>query len=619
MQNVVGKYQLLRRIGQDQLGTLFQAQDSRSNRLVMLRRLDFMSPNLIAYQWRVREIVRTLIHLKHPNMISIVDAFEEADHFYLIQEFWRGEPLSRWLRDMGRMSVKFALPILMRVLNAFETAHQQGIICGHLTTDSIILAGYHQPKIVNFGLLYLLQQNDMLPIERFVQSNAYAAPEQLMRPAKVNFLTDVYQIGMLTYQMLSGKLPFSQISDHYLIRKRIAAGQILSVLNFPQNIPDSMRQFIHHALQPLPEKRFPNIKGMMKSLLNIRTRNVERPPIRKHPEAHPRKPKRSLAVMVLILNICLIALIVALWIDKYPGKAGMQSESSASISQPAPAENNTLTENVPQAGPVRYPGAVTAIADSAREPSSRRVRAESRESKDEILRKLLSEPNIERPAARIGGAALLINSIPSDARIEILHSGRSIRKSRTPARFYSLPAGELAIRIIHIGGYQVYEREINLRRGKTTTIEAVLKPLPFTLMINSEPPGAQIEINGKRMNGQTPLTVTVPNAGEQHIRFFKPGYRETETTVFVTPNQRQYHVTRKLPGQPINCTIQLLYPGRIYLNGVPQNYESRLTHQLSNIYPGKYSLMVLYENKQSQIKSLEITRADNGKTIDIYP
>lgn len=617
MQQFLNKYQVFEKKSQDSLGIIYRARNITTHQPVMIECITSGAADITALKWRLDQILEKLKKLRHRNVVPLIDFFVEAEQYFLIQEFWQGETLDEWLLEMGRMSVKLSVPVLAHILDAFEFAHQQGLVYGHLTTDSIIMIGFREAKILNFGLAYLLSKNGLVNVENRDGTIMYAAPEQLIRPTRTDRLTDIYRLGLVLYQMLTAKLPLAHESNRYLVRKTITTGQLPAFLEFPPNVSDDLKKIVYKAIHPQPEKRYQNAAEMKKSLLASHAKRqhfISKPKMDK-PRAHVMR--KGLKIAMSLLNIGLVALIIYIWLVRFPRDTESIKKESTTLDRSV--RDITQDEILDAAITSHYIDKSKQLEPIASESATY--------SGDSTVMSLLDKKSLVKseraPPAKtvfpLDKGSIYVSSRPSDAKVEILRHNKSIRKSRTPCRFINLPLGRLSVRVIHAGGYQVFEQDVNVQTGIPTIIEAELKYLPIALRINSEPEGAQIILDGKRVDGVTPLTINMSRIGKHRIRFIKRGFKPVEETFSISSGQQSFHLFKKLPGEAIDFTIRLLYPARIYLNGVAQNYEWQEKIYLTNIYPKKYSLMVLYKNKQSQIKELYITPAYAGKVIDIYP
>jgi len=620
MQPLLNEYQFLGELGHDAFGAVYRAQNIKTQRLVTIKCIESGMTDITALKWRFDRMLGELKQLKHRNVVPLMDYFVEADKYFLIQEFWHGETLNEWLQEMGRMSVKLSVQVLVKILDAFEVAHQQGLIYGHLTPNSIIMAGFREVKILNFGLLTFLDEHGLLNVENLKGTISCAAPEQLMRPARSDQLTDIYRLGMLFYQMLTAKLPLAHESDRYLVRKTIASGHLPLLLKFPPKVPDPLKQIIYKAINPQPRKRYQSVVEMKKSLLaaHKKTKHVIPGTTAEEPRSHPQGMK--LKAGMFLLNAVLVALIIFLWIMKSPRNIGSKETKSSTpdrqLRVPSSIVQSEISNTKVVPIDINKPQNLNQNDSTPHENNSVKRSISSSYSKKPV-RPEKAPPS--KTAFSIGTGSIHVSSNPGAARVEILQNNRSIRSGRTPCRITNLPFGPLAVRIIHAGGYQVFEQDVNLRAGAPVFINAELVPLPIAVKINSQPAGAQIILDGERIDGETPLTVNMNEFGEHRILYIKEGFKPVEETFCLSPDRPSVSLSKQLLSEPVDFTIRLLYPGRIYLNGVPQNYDWQEKIQLTNIYPGKYSLMVLYKNKQSQIKEFYITPADSGRMIDIYP
>lgn len=215
MLNPIAHYNPLERIGEGGIGELFRARDAKVGRTVALK---VVSPAIAGDPERLARLLedaRAAAVLSHPNIATLWDVGEADGHTYLAYEFAAGRSL---LEESGgaAMNPRRALDLAVQIADGVADGHAHGIIHGDLRPDTIIVTGKGNAKVLDFGLApwttggmlraSAARNPDALPPES-ASVLAYLSPEQAIGSG-VDFRTDVFSIGVLTYEMVTGRNPF---------------------------------------------------------------------------------------------------------------------------------------------------------------------------------------------------------------------------------------------------------------------------------------------------------------------------------------------------------------------------------------------------------------------------
>ena len=218
---VVGEYQVERKIGQGGFGAVFKAVHPLIGKLVAIKVLSqrfSVDPQMVS---RFVSEARAVNQIRHHNIIDIFSfGTLEDGRFYYVMEYLDGEPLDRRLARRGRMSLAEALPILRAIARALDAAHAKGIAHRDLKAENIFLAAHPDgvfPKLLDFGIAKLMTPEDVLSHKTRTGAPMgtphYMSPEQCHGRA-VDHRTDMYAFGVLAYLMLTGVYPLD--GDDYM-------------------------------------------------------------------------------------------------------------------------------------------------------------------------------------------------------------------------------------------------------------------------------------------------------------------------------------------------------------------------------------------------------------------
>ena len=262
-----GKYRIEQLIGRGGMGAVYRARDVRLDRLVALKVVRAELLNDGDSRRRFRREAQIVARLQHPSIVSVYDYGTFADGgAYLVMELVRGEDLRHVLQREGRIDPARALRILTSVCGGVEAAHREGVLHRDLKPENILLPGREvEAKVLDFGVAKVMtddRRDDDATVAHgslataagiIVGTPAYMATEQLHGQAP-DARTDVFSLGVIAFEMLTGELPFGRgsLADIVLAHAR-------GVISNPQHpLPPDLDPVIRAALHRDPDQRPPS-------------------------------------------------------------------------------------------------------------------------------------------------------------------------------------------------------------------------------------------------------------------------------------------------------------------------------------------------------------------------
>lgn len=205
-------YQIVREIHRGGQGVVYYAIQKSTKRGVALKVMKEGPFASRAERARFEREVEILGQLNHPNIVTIHDSGEAAGHFYFVMDYISGQPLDMWLTSRPR-SMEEALRLFAKICDAVNAAHLKGVIHRDLKPGNIRIDDADEPHILDFGLAKVTQGTAeaslMTQTGQFMGSLPWASPEQAeARPGKIDLRTDVYSLGVILYQLLTGEFPY---------------------------------------------------------------------------------------------------------------------------------------------------------------------------------------------------------------------------------------------------------------------------------------------------------------------------------------------------------------------------------------------------------------------------
>ncbi|HAR36241.1 MAG TPA: hypothetical protein DCR87_04930, partial [Acidobacteria bacterium] len=322
-QLIAGKYQLLRQVGKGGMGLVFEAQDVRLKRSVALK---FLPAELLGEE-RARE---RFIHeaqaasaLDHPNICTIYEIGEtDEQQTFIAMAFYKGESLKSRIRR-GPLSPDETIALALQIAEGLAAAHANGIVHRDVKPANIIITEEGQVKLLDFGLAKLAGEARLTRPGTVIGTVAYMSPEQLTG-GESGARTDVWSLGVVVYEMLTGGLPFEGDTEpacaYSIIHKKLRP-----IKSLPLEIPRDLAAIVEKALAKDPEDRFASAREMAEALKAL----VEG---RKFYQGAKKKFSRRAAVMGMVVMLAAAVLIVPGWRQRLKQYAGLgQAEENKQL------------------------------------------------------------------------------------------------------------------------------------------------------------------------------------------------------------------------------------------------------------------------------------------------
>ncbi|MEO6393515.1 MAG: protein kinase [Pyrinomonadaceae bacterium] len=331
-----GHYKIIREIGRGGMGAVFLAErsDGEFQQKVALKiiRQGFTNGELEKYFRRERQI---LASLNHPNIAKLLDGgVSETGELFLAMEFIEGETLLAFAESL---SLGEKLGLFLKICGAVAYAHRNLVVHRDLKPSNILVTRGNEPKLLDFGLAKLLDENlldDVTQTQTAFRAltPAYASPEQL-RGASVTTASDIYSLGVVLYEMLSGERPFDlekKSLDEVLRTITQTEPLRLSQIRDPklqtQHLRGDIENIVAMALRKEPERRFESVEAFADDIerhLSHRTVSARPNTVKYRASKFLRRNKIAAAAAALVIVALVSGLAIALWQAK---KAGRQRD-----------------------------------------------------------------------------------------------------------------------------------------------------------------------------------------------------------------------------------------------------------------------------------------------------
>ena len=251
---LVGNYKIEEKLGEGGMGAVYKGVDTMLDREVAIKALrpELASQDSVVERFRTEAV--TLAKLNHPNIATLYTMFRQGEELYMVLEFVRGETLDSILQKRGALPAEEAIPVFCQVLDGIDHAHELGIVHRDIKPANMMLTEKGTLKVLDFGIARLLGSARMTRAGNIIGTLEYMAPEQV-RGQETDGRSDLYALGMMLYEVLTGRLPFDTDNEFELMKSQTEMTPTPPREINPA-IPEDVEAAIMKAIQKDPDERF---------------------------------------------------------------------------------------------------------------------------------------------------------------------------------------------------------------------------------------------------------------------------------------------------------------------------------------------------------------------------
>lgn len=554
----ISHYKIIEKLGAGGMGEVYLADDKKLKRKVALK---FLPERLISdpdLKARFNREAQATAALSHPNIATIYAIEEIDDKMFIVMQYIAGESLSD-LISKGPISIDKALEITIQICQGLSKAHGAGVVHRDIKPANILIDNDGKVKIVDFGLAKLEGVTKLTEKGTTMGTPRYMSPEQI-KGHKIDQRTDIFSVGVVFYELLSGMVPFDAEEPHALYYL-IINEKPKPLSNNTSGATKELQLIIDKALEKNPKKRYQNINTLLQAVENQ---------VKIHPRFSPTVTFKKLKtwsikptkyrVIIALSSLVLLLIISIILAPKF-----LQN-----------TESNLPSTEKADLGESENPNQITP---------------------------LLNEDSLRTKSPLIDIGRLRITSVPSGASIWLngkLVGGTPFEENEIKTSTYNL--------LIRLAGYQDFTRSLNVREGELTSEMVNLTPLLGTIEVTSEPSGATILLDGQNV-GTTPKNQKV-KPGTREIVLQKTGFANFTTSVKVESGKVR-NVNHRLNALVGQLQVLVRPYGSIFLDGELKK-ENAISPFKESLNVDNYILKAVHPDlgtweKTVQIKSNKLT------------
>lgn len=259
-QKINDRYQIIRSIGEGGMANVYLAHDTILDRDVAVK---ILRGDLADDEKFVRRFQREAIaasSLSHPNIVEMYDVGEDNGKYYIVMEYVEGKTLKSLIKKRGALTLPEVIDIMQQLTSAISCAHDSNIIHRDIKPQNVLIKEDGIVKITDFGIAMALNSNELTQTNSVMGSVHYLPPEQANGKG-ATLKSDIYSLGIVMFELLTGKLPFRGENAVEIAIKQMK-NQIPSVCSLNENIPQSVENIILKACAKNPKNRYGTVKEM---------------------------------------------------------------------------------------------------------------------------------------------------------------------------------------------------------------------------------------------------------------------------------------------------------------------------------------------------------------------
>lgn len=300
-----GRYEIKDRLGRGGMGSVYRAYDPHFRREVALKLIDKRLTHDKSFLSRFRREAQVMAKIDHPGIVPVYDYGEEGDELYLVMRLMPGGTLTQQIQN-GPIPVERATEILRQIAPALDHTHRQGMVHRDLKPDNVLFDEFGTAYLADFGIVKMAGSQATLTEGNIVGTPAYMSPEQVRGNATLDGRSDIYALGVILFQMLTGTTPFQGETPLQVVMKHVTE-PVPSILRINPHLPAGCETVIRRAMSKDMSRRYGSVAAMVADLDNVA--DLEVIPVEAVPklEMEIAKPHRGRVPVLFFLGGALFA------------------------------------------------------------------------------------------------------------------------------------------------------------------------------------------------------------------------------------------------------------------------------------------------------------------------
>ena len=281
-QKINDRYEIIKTIGEGGMANVYLANDTILDRKVAIKVLRGDLSNDEKFIRRFKREALSVSNLSHPNIVEVYDVGEEDGNYYIVMEYIEGKTLKQLLQKRGVLTLNEVIDIMTQLTDGLAHAHEAYIIHRDIKPQNIMIEDNGLVKITDFGIAMALNSTQLTQTNSVMGSVHYLPPEQANGKGST-VKSDIYSLGILMYELLTGSVPFKGDTAVEIALKHMKE-KIPSIRKQNPTIPQSVENIVLKATAKNPKNRYDNVRDMYKDLQTALQRDNEKRLVYEYPE-----------------------------------------------------------------------------------------------------------------------------------------------------------------------------------------------------------------------------------------------------------------------------------------------------------------------------------------------
>lgn len=271
-----GRYRIEKELGKGGMGVVYLAGHKFMPKMFAIKSL---LPSLVQNEdlkQRFLAELNTHSQMGHPNIVQVTDCFEENNQLYVVMEYVDGTDLEQKIKNEGRLQETKALNLFRQVLEALQYAHQKDFIHRDIKPSNILIGTDGRPRVSDFGIAILNSASRLTNISGApIGTSWYMSPEQIRTPLNIDHRSDIYSLGILLYEMLSGNVPFDGETE-FSIQEQQVSSPVPNLCLRHTDISEAAMRIIRKAMEKNVAMRYQSCTEFIKDIDKLIRPSVRR-------------------------------------------------------------------------------------------------------------------------------------------------------------------------------------------------------------------------------------------------------------------------------------------------------------------------------------------------------